>query len=338
MNHRRPRPHLAEEPHPMIHRRTLLAATLLVPLAACAPGEGAGRLRLDYAYYNPLSLVVRRQRWLENELKDTTVTWVLSAGSNKANENLRGESIDVGSTAGAAALQARANGTPIKTIGVYTRPEWTALVVAGDSPVTRVAQLKGRKVAATKGTDPYFFLLQALREAGLGATDVEVVNLQHADGRTALERGDVDAWAGLDPLMAQSQVEAGAKLLYRNPAFNSYGFLNAREGFLADRPDLVQKVLDAYERARAWIAANPDEAVRLLAAEAKLTPEVATVVLRERTEVGISPVPGAEQRAVLERILPTLVAESQVRSAQEARAALDSLFAPEHAEKARAAS
>ncbi|GAA4905114.1 sulfonate transport system substrate-binding protein [Nonomuraea thailandensis] len=329
----------------MIHRRLLLTSVLLAGLATgCVQGESGaappapGELRLDYAYYNPLSLVIRDQRWLEDELKGTKVTWVLSAGSNKANENLRAETIDVGSTAGAAALQARANGTPIRTIGVYTRPEWTALVVAKGSSVTGVEQLKGRKVAATKGTDPYFFLLQALEEAGLGGTDVEVVNLQHADGRTALERGDVDAWAGLDPLMAQSQVDAGSKLVYRNPAFNSYGFLNAREAFLAEQPDLAQKVIDAYERARAWVAAHPDEAVRLLAAEAKLAPEVAAVVLKERTETAISPVPGAEQRAVLERILPTLVRESQVRSEQEARAALDSLFEPRFAEKAQASS
>ncbi|MEV0615704.1 aliphatic sulfonate ABC transporter substrate-binding protein [Nonomuraea sp. NPDC050404] len=329
----------------LIYRRFLVTAALLATLATgCVRGESdaapsaSGQLRLDYAYYNPLSLVIRKQRWLEAELKGTKVTWVLSAGSNKANENLRAEAIDVGSTAGAAALQARANGTPIKTIGIYSRPEWTALVVAKDSPVIEVEQLKGKKVAATKGTDPYFFLLQALEEAGLGGTDVEVVNLQHADGRTALERGDVDAWAGLDPLMAQSQVDAGSKLFYRNAAFNSYGFLNAREDFLSKHPGLAQKVIDAYERARAWIAARPDEAVQLLAAEAKLAPEVATVVLKERTQTEISPVPGAEQRAVLERILPTLVRESQVRSETEARSALDSLFEPRFAETAQGSS
>ncbi|MGW0811196.1 aliphatic sulfonate ABC transporter substrate-binding protein [Nonomuraea sp. NPDC002799] len=337
----------------MIHRRSLLTAALIAVLATggvtgCVAGESsgggtgapaasaaAGQLRLDYAYYNPLSLVIRDQHWLEDELKGTKVTWVLSAGSNKANENLRGESIDVGSTAGAAALQARANGTPIKTIAVYTQPEWAALVVAKDSPVSKVAQLKGKKVAATKGTDPYFFLLQALGAAGLSSTDVEVVNLQHADGKTALERGDVDAWAGLDPLMAQAQAGSGAKLVYRNPAFNSYGFLNAREGFLTEHPDLAQAVVDAYEKARAWIAAHPDETVSLLAAEAKLAPEVATLVLKERTKVDVSPVPGPEQRAVLERILPTLVEESQVRSEAEARTALDSLFEPAYATKAQ---
>lgn len=250
-------------------------------------------------------------------------------GSNKADENLRAETIDVGSTAGAAALQARANGTPIKTIGVYARPEWTALVVPKDSDVTKVTQLKGRRIAATKGTDPYFFLLQALQEAGLKGTDVEVVDLQHADGRTALERGDVDAWAGLDPLMAQSQVDAGTKLVYRNPAFNSYGFLNAREKFLTHQPDLARKVIDVYERARVWIGEHPDEAVELLASEAELAPEVAAVVLKERTEVEVGPVPGDEQRAMLERILPMLVREGQVPSEQEARTALDTLFAPD---------
>ncbi|MFC7642431.1 ATP-binding cassette domain-containing protein [Streptosporangium lutulentum] len=216
------------------------------------------------------------------------------------------------------------------------RPEWAALVVAKTSSITGIAGLKGRKVAATKGTDPYFFLLQSLHEAKLTGADVEVVNLQHADGKTALERGDVDAWAGLDPLMAQSQIDAGSKLIYRNPAFTSYGFLNAREAFIKDHPDLVQSVVNAYEKARAWIGAHPDETVTLLAEEAKLSPEIAKLVLTERTKTEISPVPGPEQRAVLERILPILVEENQVRSADEARAALDSLFDPAFAEKAHA--
>ena len=45
--------------------------------------------------------------------------------------------------------------------------------------------------------------------------DVQLVHLQHPDGKTALERGQVDAWAGLDPLMASAQIQSGAKLLYR---------------------------------------------------------------------------------------------------------------------------
>ena len=72
------------------------------------------------------------------------MSWQLSAGSNKANEGLRAEALDVGSTAGAAALVARANGTPIRTIAVFSRPEWAAIVVPKGSPITSVAGLRGK--------------------------------------------------------------------------------------------------------------------------------------------------------------------------------------------------
>ena len=59
----------------------------------------------------------------------------------------------------------------------------------------------------TRGTDPHIFLVRALLDAGLTEKDITPVLLQHADGKTALIRGDVDAWAGLDPMMAQAEVE-----------------------------------------------------------------------------------------------------------------------------------
>jgi sulfonate transport system substrate-binding protein len=214
--------------------------------AGAAPSSGS-TLNIDYATYNPLSLIIKHEGWLEAELADQgiAVTWIKSAGSNKANEALRAGAVDVGSTAGSAALLARSNGSPIQVIDIYSQPEWAALVVPAGSPITAVADLKGKRIAATKGTDPYFFLLQSLEEAGLALTDVTVENLQHADGWAALQNGSVDAWAGLDPIMAGAEA-AGATLLYRNVGFNSYGFLNAREAFLAERPALAQAVVDAY--------------------------------------------------------------------------------------------
>lgn len=313
----------------------ILAGSLA--LSACVSGEGSSsadgqKIRLDYAYYNPLSLVVRDQACLENQGYD--VEWVLSTGSNKANENMNAEVIDIGSTAGAAALLARANGAVIKTIGVFSQPEWTAIVVNADSPITGVQDLAGQKIAATKGTDPYFFLLQALRANGLTESDVEIINLQHADGQAALARGDVAAWAGLDPIMATAELTDGARLVYRNVEFPSYGVLNAREKFIQESPELIDAVLACYEDARAWILANPDAAAEVLAAEASLDPAIAKKVLTERTIIDVSLVPGPAQQKVLETILPTLVAEGQVRSEQEALDALSTLYDPSFATRA----
>jgi sulfonate transport system substrate-binding protein len=110
--------------------------------------------------------------------------------------------------------------------------------------------------------------------------------LQHADGKTALERGDVNAWSGLDPFMAQTVQQQGSRLLYRNPGFNSYGVLNVREDFSSAHPDTVQAVVNSYEEARKWAKAHPDELVLLLASQAKVTHSVAQEEL-QRTELNI---------------------------------------------------
>jgi sulfonate transport system substrate-binding protein len=300
-------------------RRTLLqtvagaAAVVAVPSLVRAAGP-LKELRLDYAYYSPSSLVLRRFGWLEEAFKPagTDIKWVLSAGSNRALEYLNGDSIDIGSSAGLAALLARANGNPIRTPYIYSRPEWTALVVRKDSPVRGVADLKGKKVAATKGTDPYLFLLRSLKQAGLKRGDIEHVALQHADGRTALEQGRVDAWAGLDPHMAASELEGGARLVYRNVAFNTYGFLNVREQFLAQRPEETARVLAAYERARKWIIANPSEAARILAEEARVSLPVALLQVKLRTDFS-QPQPGDEHVAALRQAAPILLQEALVK-------------------------
>jgi sulfonate transport system substrate-binding protein len=61
---------------------------------------------------------------------------------------------------------------------------------------------------------------------------------------------------------------------------------------------------------------------------------VATIVLNDRTNVDVPLVPGDAQQQVLETILPILVAEAQVRSEEEARTALDSLYDTSFAERA----
>ncbi|KGM13733.1 aliphatic sulfonate ABC transporter substrate-binding protein [Cellulomonas bogoriensis] len=331
----------------------LAAATAAaLVLGGCATGEGSATdapspgatasgewssdsLTLDFATYNPLSLIIREQGWLEETLgDDVTVTWVQSAGSNRANEGLRAGAIDVGSTAGSAALLARANATPIHTISVYTQPEWAAIVVDADSDITSVADLAGRSVAATRGTDPYFFLLQSLEEHGVELADVEIQNLQHADGRVALENGDVDAWAGLDPIMADSEVNAGSELIYRNIDFNTYGFLNATESFLQTSPDLAQLVVDAYEKARAWALDNPEETAQILADVAGIDLEIAQRVILERTVIDLDPVPGDAQREVLEVVGPIFVEFGDVRTQEDIDAALDTLFEDSYAAQA----
>jgi sulfonate transport system substrate-binding protein len=236
------------------HRRSVVAslAIALVSLAGPAAAQSKlSELRIDWATYNPVSILIKNQGLLEKEFeKDgTRIRWVQTLGSNKALEFLNAGSIDLGSTAGSAALVAKINGNPIKSIYVYSRPEWTALVTRKDSGIKSVADLKGKSVAVTRGTDPHIFLVRALAEAKLTDKDVRFVLLQHADGRTALTRGDVQAWAGLDPMMASAELDDGAVLFHRKPEANTWGILNVREAFAKEHPDAVARVLKVYEQA-----------------------------------------------------------------------------------------
>jgi sulfonate transport system substrate-binding protein len=256
-------------------------------------------VRIDWAYYNPISLVLKDKKWLEDDLASSgiKVEWVQSLGSNKALEFLRGKSVDFGSTAGAAAFIGRANGNPIKAIYVYSAPEWTALVTSPTSGITKVEDLRGKRVAVTRGTDPHIFLLRSLASAGLSENDIQIVPLQHPDGKVALERGQVDAWAGLDPYMAQLEVDKGFKLFFRRPDWNSFGILNVREAFASEHPDLTERVLRSYEKARLWCLEHSDEARTILQTAAQLSPPVAQKVW-DRINLKDSKL-GATQRQVI---------------------------------------
>ena len=312
-----------------LSRRALAA---FVTVAALMPGaafaaDALKEIHIDWATYNPVSMILKQKGLLEKEfaMDGISIVWVQSAGSNKALEFLNAGSIDFGSTAGSAALVARINGNPIKSIYVYSRPEWTALVTAKDSKISEVADLKGKRVAVTRGTDPHIFLVRALLGAGLSEKDITPVLLQHADGKTALIRGDVDAWAGLDPMMAQAEIEDGARLFFRNPAANTWGILNVREPFLKDHPDVVRRVLATYEAARKYSLANYDDLKKTFIGVTKLPDVVADKQLKERTDLSFSRI-GAPQR---ESILAAGLALQQagvIDAKVDIKAALDALI------------
>ncbi|EHS52840.1 aliphatic sulfonates family ABC transporter, periplasmic ligand-binding protein [Rhizobium sp. PDO1-076] len=305
-----------------------LGAALSVVTLGQAIAADLSEIRIDWATYNPVSLILKNDGILEKEFEKDgiKVTWVQSAGSNKALEFLNASSLDFGSTAGAAGLIGKVNGNPIKSIYVYSRPEWTALVTRKDTGITKVEDLKGKSIAVTRGTDPHIFLVRALAEVGLTEKDVTLVLLQHADGKLALQRGDVDAWAGLDPIMASAEVENGDVLFHRKPENNSWGILNVREEFAKEHPEIVSRVIAAYEEARKKAIAEPDV---LKAALVEVTKLPDTVIARqlERTDLSHSKI-GDDQRVTIEAAGLALQQAGVLKPEVEVKAVVGDLIDP----------
>ena len=249
-------------------------------MLAIATGRAAADptvLHLDYGSFNPLSIVLKNKHWVEQALGDDfTVEWVEEVTTARTLDRLRVRSIDIGSAASAGTLLQKAAGTSVKIVYVYSRPHWTGLVTLANSSIASVADLKGKRVAASIRTEPGIFLLHALADAGMQQSDIIWVPLHDMSGRMALDLGQVDAWAGFDPFMAQAELENADKVFFQKPEFDSYGVLDVRQTFLDAHADVVQQVVRAYEKARLWVLANQDETIKILGSDGRLSPTVAS--------------------------------------------------------------
>jgi sulfonate transport system substrate-binding protein len=318
-----------------LSRRSLFAAVLLaglVPAASLSAADKPKEIYVDWATYNPVSMVLKEKGLLEKEFaKDgIKVNWVKTVSSSNALQFLNADSINFGSTAGSAALVAKINGNPIKSVYVYSRPEWTALVVAKDSKIAKVEDLKGKKVAMVRGTDPHIFLVRALLGAGLTDKDITPVLVQqHADGGNLLIRGDVDAWAGLDPPMAQHEIKDGAKLFFRKPEANTWGILNVREEFAKDHPDIVKRVIASYEEARKYSLANYDDLKKIFIGVTGLEGAVVDKQLKERTELTHDKIGPAQRESILEAGL-ALQKAGVIKADVDVKKAVDDLIDDRH--------
>ncbi|RJG02893.1 aliphatic sulfonate ABC transporter substrate-binding protein [Noviherbaspirillum sedimenti] len=300
-------------------------ALTVTSFAALAQGTPLKEIKLDYAYYAPASLLIKKNGWLEEAFKaqGTTVKWVFSRGSNNSLEFLNSGASNFALTSSVSSFISRTNGQPVKAIYNYGWAEGSGFLVLPNSPVKTVADLKGKKIAVTKGTDPYFYLLRSLDANNLNPTDVEIVHLQHPEGKVALEQGRVDAWVGIDPHLSAAQL-AGARTVYKNADYALGAFLNTSESFLKEHPEAVKTVIKTYERARKWIIDNPKDIAALVAEETKLPVEVAT---RQIARVDFSrPVPGAFNITSIKPVVPLLIEAGTLRKTSDTDSALNSLI------------
>ena len=313
--------------------RSLMALVAgLVASTTAFAADPPKEIYVDWATYNPVSMLLKDKGFLEKEFaKDgIKVVWIRTQSSANALQFLSAGSINFGSTAGSAALVAKINGNPIKSVYVYSRPEWTALVTTRDSKINKVEDLKGKKVAMVRGTDPHIFLVRALLGAGLTDRDITPVLVQqHADGGNLLIRGDIDAWAGLDPPMAQLEIKDGARLFFRKPEANTWGILNVREEFARDHPDIIKRVIGAYEEARKYSLANYEELKKTFIAATNLEGVVVDKQLKERTEITHNRIGPAQRESILEAGI-ALQKAGVIKADVDVKKALDDLIDDRH--------
>ncbi len=248
-------------------------------------------IRIGYQKYGTLN-ILKAQGSLEQRLKPQglAVQWVQFPAGPQLLEALNAGSIDYGHTGEAPPIFAQAAGAPLVYIAHEPpNPKGEAILVAKDSPIQDLADLKGKKVALNKASNVHFFLVQALKAAGLQYSDIKPVFLPPAEARAAFEQGSVDAWAIWDPFFTAAQRATGARVLK-----NAENLAANREFYLAAKPfadgygSRIKIILEETQKVDDWAKANPTEVAKLLSPQLGI--DVPTLIeVSQRRPYGVQP-------------------------------------------------
>lgn len=165
------------------------------------------------------------------------------------------------------------------------------ILVAENSPIKTVAELKGRKVAFQKGSSSHNLLLRALQQAGLKFSDIQPVYLAPADARAAFQQGNVDAWAIWDPYYSAALQQASARVLKDGTDLKQTGsFYLASRPYAEKNGAFISGVLDTFSQADALTLSQRPQSITLLAKTMGLPEAVIASYLDHRPPTTITPV------------------------------------------------
>ncbi|WP_315786283.1 aliphatic sulfonate ABC transporter substrate-binding protein [Bradyrhizobium sp. SZCCHNPS1003] len=248
-----------------------MAAALLGALAT-SQADAAETLRIGYQRSSTLIALLKTNGELEKALAPLgiKVSWHEFSSGLPLLEAINIGSIDVGAdVADTVPVFAQAAGARLAYVAEEAAsPSAQAILVATASPTKTLAELKGRKIAVTKGAGSHYLLLAALAKAGLTFKDITPAYLPPADGRTAFVSNNVDAWVAWDPFLTSTIRQSGARVL----ADGSDGLASYKRYYLASADyaaghgDALNVIYGKLVETGKWVKANPGAAASQLAA------------------------------------------------------------------------
>ncbi|GAA0850311.1 NrtA/SsuA/CpmA family ABC transporter substrate-binding protein [Paenibacillus glucanolyticus] len=264
----------------------LFMLTLLIFATGCSSkaseaGEGEKEpivVQLAINGGTNLFTVIKEKGWLEESFKahHATVKWSEFQSGPPLLESLAADRVDISLLGDGAALQGQSAGLPFVNIGLISNgARLNAILVPANSPVQRVEDLKGRRIALAKGTTSHVYLLKVLAKYGLSEQDLEIVNLQFTDALPAFTTGKVDAWVAIDPFTTQlTRQKTAAIVAGPEQGILAPVALIARTGFAKEHPELVTEFLRVYKEAIVWQNEHLDEMAQMFADEKKIPVEI----------------------------------------------------------------
>jgi sulfonate transport system substrate-binding protein len=288
-----------------IHAGILVAALVAVAITLATIGDSAGakaslphdeplsELRIGYQKGGPL-LILKSSGALDRRLGTlgVQVRWAEFPPGPPLLEALNAGALEIGVASNAATVFAQgAADSPLVYLAVTVpNPHGDAILVPRDSPLRTLADLKGKTIAFTRGSNAQYFLIRALEHAHIGLSEVRQAGLSPSDARAAFESGGVDAWVIWDPFYADAQLNLGARVLVDGTGLvdDSVFYVSTRSA-AEKHAQILQIVVEEIKRTEKWMETHPEDAAQQLA-EATGLPLNTRQTALSRHNYGVEPV------------------------------------------------
>ncbi|MEY2620419.1 MAG: hypothetical protein RIT26_239 [Pseudomonadota bacterium] len=268
---------------------------------ARAAEKAPALLRIGYQKSAVNLVLLKQQGALEKRFPQTKIEWLEFPAGPQLLEALSVGSLEFGLTGDSPPVFAQAAGKPLYYVGAEpAKPLSSAILVPADSPIQKLSDLKGKRIALQKGSSSHYLLVRAVEQAGLGWGDIQPIYLAPADARAAFERKAVDAWTIWDPYYAATEISLRPRVLATGQGLTgNQSFYLASVALVEQHPQTILALFEALTQADRLAQEQPAQAVALVAAFSGLDPEVVRLFLQRR------------QRSPVQALSAAVIAEQQ---------------------------
>jgi NitT/TauT family transport system substrate-binding protein len=142
-----------------------------------------------------------------------------------------------------------------------------------DSSITSVADMKGKTVAAEEGVVDHFLLLQGLAKDGMTQDDIDFRGVLTADAASSFSAGQFDCVGVFAPFTLEALKREGSHVVFSSKDFPGTipDHIVVSQAMVAKQPKVAQKLVNAWYDTLAYIKANPDKALKIMADKAELS-------------------------------------------------------------------
>src|ERR1700738_1850333 len=241
----------------------LVGVTALADITAAQAGEKV-RLAQNQGPISGVSIVADRQGLFAKNGLDVEVSNFTTG--KQCLDTVMGGAADIATTAEAPTTAAAMSGQKIAFLA-RTEYSYIKMLTAAAAGISKLGDLKGKRVAYTAGTGGEVYTMQLLRAANLGKDDVIFVNLRPQDMVAALSSGSIDAYNTWEPHITNGLKVLGVKArpLDTKGIYAETFNIVMMQNYLQKNSAVVTGFLKALVEAEAWMKANRDGAIKLVA-------------------------------------------------------------------------